>query len=1852
MANAFHNQLGSVSDQETFFEKTGEFLTKGLVGSAISAGTSFYNTGVALGNVMGADWEEVGTEEALSDYVGDSYADYYRDNQELVDTVGLVAGSFLPGMGAVKAARMAANGLLATKTSRLATAIREVMIPEARVLAAKNTAVAKNFQGVMQQEKHKLLAQGFASNFIEAGIYETATLLTMNQSSAMSREDVGYFEAIGQNLGTAAFGLAFGGVIGGALGGFTDIGRFKAFVQDSQRSKEMVEASRGFKSGTNALLGDEVGLQIHDYQDKAGRLKSIESGEVTGPLVEAEANNLRNTLKAMETDLTASINRNSVGNTYGTFIVDQLKKLTDNGMQDTRMSEFLAGTSIIRPVKVEARKVSDLQPNVLREQAVDGLDPELAPEFTKKYIDFSLSHDAGMAQVNKNFQDWNTSGKDYYDDLLEAAGFMHADEIAALMKDSRVRVNRRDPSGQVIKGADGKKVKSSIKLRGEIESFLDEFAPEYKQSLRDYDEAAAQLRKSGIEDPDVAARVGMLEGRVFELAHPKRMFGAAYRILNQAELSPELKKQIVGNGKFAPLYQWMANNKALRRQYGTVEAVVDSRTMKAVNREVAAGIVDIGPLTVKGKVVESGRKAYPVGVDSYKVGSDVSTVEASAHFAWALTTGGGRNTLIGPNGAIREKMIEKLDARNLPVMTTLVEHYDFARGGVLRIRDHKGISQEVRNNEELYQLVNQTKRTMVLEEATKPASESRSLAELEQILDVDQEYLTSVMAGGMNAEAKGSLFRTKDQNFRRDIKTGEETFRPTYFTVEYDKSSFDNAGARSWGAHDMYRRVRAQQELWDNTARAVLGKDSERLPQVRTAANGSATIMDDMTSMESTVSMTGAVSADYLSAASVTQAAGAFVSQVGQKKGAEIASALAADQLAVAANRAANNEMSILLQSTLRSGRYKFLTPMEELASPDAQRVYQALGIDLKKVIDDGFLTAHNIRNADQTILEAGVADDLYAKAGMTLNQPAERITQLQEILTRGAVNPAAAATVESELAAIKREVLQNLEIGMQDWSGAVFKPQYKAIHQIQHSEVSQALKTMVQVNREYLADPMNMIAKAEGAENTIDPEVLYPGRFPTERYKYVAFVKSGSELLDPWTAKGQGMIVAHSEEALQQKIAHMRRSYGKDVEIITKGQHEDYLKAQRRYDHDMAMTDTFVDSYMAKEGKLWNVMPEPQEDAFGEVVASMQNQARNVVRRAVKMAYAQEIATLKQLDAAYNPSGAIGKKDYVSPYQKMIHQILALPNSAEGTWWSNIQETADQAISKQYHAIQGAWTQAKTSDQWEEYQSLMTKLGLPSIYRSQDDWILANASAPKPLLNKMVAQANGIFSNAMLRLDAAQWTVNAMALPIMLVPEIRNLTKSLSKMDPVKAQRLDAAVSAAFDDTGRRTPTNQKVLMQAVKNLWNKQDGYLQEYRDHGIAINMMQELRQTVDDVAFNPKDNKGWKAKLAKAVDVMGRPADWSETFCKFVAADSCRQILDAAGIAKSSPLYWSTIRTFTSNVTGNYIQSQRPGLFQGWAGQAIGLFQTYQFNLIQRFFRHVEDGNQAAKLMLGVQTATFGTQSLPGFQLLNQHVGERANGEKDFYSITHDSFDNPVAESMLYGVASSLTRPLTGGKGIDFASRGDLTPRTPILIPTSFSEIPAVNLVTKTYGMVAGALDNITGGTDAGTTFLNALAANGLNRPIAGAAQLMQGYKTSHQGNMMVTYPEVGWGTAIAKLMGTRDMDESIATSAYYRSLGYRADRMSKMEDIGKDLKTKLRQPEGASGDDIQRVMERYAEAGGRMETFSRWMQNQYTNAGESTINQLRSKLQSQEGRYLQSVMGAKLDDGMQLTVPEE
>lgn len=79
---------------------------------------------------------------------------------------------------------------------------------------------------------------------------------------------------------------------------------------------------------------------------------------------------------------------------------------------------------------------------------------------------------------------------------------------------------------------------------------------------------------------------------------------------------------------------------------------------------------------------------------------------------------------------------------------------------------------------------------------------------------------------------------------------------------------------------------------------------------------------------------------------------------------------------------------------------------------------------------------------------------------------------------------------------------------------------------------------------------------------------------------------------------------------------------------------------------------------------------------------------------------------------------------------------------------------------------------------------------------------------------------------------------------------------------------------------------------------------------------------------------------------------------------------RQLTDlaeGAGIMAREESH-SYINTFVNRVDGITVASQRPMMFQGPLGQAIGLFQSYQFNMMQNLFRYAAEGSKKDVAML--------------------------------------------------------------------------------------------------------------------------------------------------------------------------------------------------------------------------------------------------------------------------------------------
>jgi hypothetical protein len=679
-------------------------------------------------------------------------------------------------------------------------------------------------------------------------------------------------------------------------------------------------------------------------------------------------------------------------------------------------------------------------------------------------------------------------------------------------------------------------------------------------------------------------------------------------------------------------------------------------------------------------------------------------------------------------------------------------------------------------------------------------------------------------------------------------------------------------------------------------------------------------------------------------------------------------------------------------------------------------------------------------------------------------------------------------------------------------------------------------------------------------------------------------------------------------------------------------------------------------------KGVAADIMPDPNPQLVWAQIEGYKRQMTSVHRNLVKQYYDEEWQTLESYEAMRLAQSAdFGTKNKeASVYQDRMATMLNMPNDNRFGTWRELQRSADKVFSTVWNTVVTVPLRSVAPSlmdvplaNYQEMNAMAKRYGFPEMYTDNlQDYIVTSLKVDDQLLANLVPRMNWLGATLTLRLDLIQPVINAISLPILANPEMKHLIDALPALK--KQQVVDSLNVVAKDKAGKvlaKEPSNLKLMQQATVN-WFKNKELYQRYKAMGIigqraelymgAVEEAANLGKTLTTDPRNALAQTG--AALKAGAEFLSKFGDATEDYVRFVAADMARQVLEGAGIKGN--VVDMAIQTYVNRVSGNYHYAQRPGMFQGWAGQAVGLFQTYQFNLIQQMLRHLGDKPSRAAAMMGLQTGIFGLQSTPGFELLNNHVAERSKYEGDFYTGLQDMAGNTtiggagVDEWILYGFASNFTRPLVGD-GIDLFSRGNLNPRSPIIIPSSIDEVPLVSMATKFVSSMGQAADNLAGGVPVWDTFTQALATHGINRPLQGIGQLMAGERITSRGSTILSTDDLNWWQSVARVAGARGMDEAVAVAHYYRAVKYESARQDKLNQLGQVVKAQVNSGTW-DGDTYSEFMQRYAAEGGDIDRYNKWAQGLYQSATQSQIYDLYNKHDSMEGRYLQQVMGGGVE----------
>lgn len=783
-----------------------------------------------------------------------------------------------------------------------------------------------------------------------------------------------------------------------------------------------------------------------------------------------------------------------------------------------------------------------------------------------------------------------------------------------------------------------------------------------------------------------------------------------------------------------------------------------------------------------------------------------------------------------------------------------------------------------------------------------------------------------------------------------------------------------------------------------------------------------------------------------------------------------------------------------------------------------------------------------------------------------------------------------------------------------------------------------------------------NALRKAEGAEGTKDPSAFYGWRPNPQDMKFFAFVKD--ETIRGQAAGHTTMIHARDADYLEQMIEKINAKGG--YKVYTKDQTEAFYKARKEYEFDRTLHDNYIDSSLKSNGINSQFNPKTDPEAIvNEWLAHHSRKDTLLARDAVSTKYANEFAELSSMgdqfkgvaSSAYKLTSSMVERTTKNPYNDYIKTALNISKMEEYPTLFNINDTLSKAVNGTVQKIIDTYETVKTTADLPRINQMLKEAGINHAYGDAAELMLANHSAPKAYLANFVRSANSILAATFLRLDFLNPIVNAVSAQVLLGHETNKQTKALLR-DINKA----GVIVPGTEDT---ILSPFKLIAAANADFISGNPEMKQLLSYHGITSKYDDQMREMLDHLSLQGAENvPQMSTKLAKALEISkeltrvgGKVTgnDFAEYYNRYVAGHVAHQIAGArieAGLMNADTLP-SFVNTFVNRTQTNTLASQRPLLFQGPIGQAIGLFQSFQFNTMQQLFKGVaEGGAKDAAMMMGLQGTMFGLNGLPAFQAINQHIIGTASGNKDHvdaYSALYGAAGKTAGDWLMYGIPSNLLQT-------NLYSRGDINPRQLTVVPVNPADIVAVSAFGKFAGNIKETLTKMVSGGDVWQTFLQGLEHNGLNRPLQGLAQTLQAtgpagkvFSTTGKGDIGFVNDFMSLAT-LSRLAGGKPLDEALANDEVARSMVYKAaDRARIKADTEVFRSHVVGDTNGyVTPAAVNNYLVNYVHHGGDAETFNKNMLHVMTQVNTPKANQIIAALKGPYAERMKELMPGRLE----------
>jgi hypothetical protein len=735
-------------------------------------------------------------------------------------------------------------------------------------------------------------------------------------------------------------------------------------------------------------------------------------------------------------------------------------------------------------------------------------------------------------------------------------------------------------------------------------------------------------------------------------------------------------------------------------------------------------------------------------------------------------------------------------------------------------------------------------------------------------------------------------------------------------------------------------------------------------------------------------------------------------------------------------------------------------------------------------------------------------------------------------------------------------------------------------------------------------------------------------------------------------------------------------------LEANTAADTKEFFKGIDRYENSLAFNGAGIKGELTSKHKL--VIDEPETRSVEEFLdVSRGWHARSEVaiqRNVIALKYSDELVQMREISLQETrardsllASGTRSLQQWFdktrpTPADQVATQLLGLKNSdalkgilkfIDGNGNGFINKLTDFAKAP-VNALFSKKAEELTLDSLAKHYD---SLGIEESYHKA---LATAANKPKGTdagFDRLVRFSNMLLVNGQLRLDGLNSLVNAIGSPILGGSTVGLQLKEISKgMNPEQLAIFNKVLGV--DEAGfmgnsvnflklahKSIRRDTKLASDSILAPFaaSARETLPQLYARLGITQNPLESIRldsqQEIIDLMRSGKASESELSKIAKKTfSILTKPSDMVEGTLQFMAADAGLMIAEAAKAAGKNVTTDDALRlmnTVTQKLHGNFTASQKPGIFQGTIGAAVGLFQAYQARIVHRILDVVDSGDKRMLAeMAALQSGIFGVKSMPGFNQVNNYLVAANNEDnQDIYSGVFSGMDRAPAEALMYGTASSLL-------SLNLSTRGAVDFRA----PSNITELPAWNIWAGMLGGAKQFVQQAIGGGDVSQAFSHAVQHNVFSRPIQQLAALQSGISTTGSGREAVNIndpkfnnPDAwmpNWATQTMRLLGGRPLDEAVYLDTVYRFNSFRMEDREKMDRLGLSLMTIFRDGGEPTPEQKKAFGEKFLAAGGTVKNFNSWYKRQLANSTTDAGERLRKMVKnSEEAKQLAIMLGA-------------